>query len=454
MTRRLPLIVATARFLGDIVLSAAIACALSAVLWGAIGMVGIAGVFIVGMTPLITLIPIVIFAPFAIVAVYGLAKRRFGFAIGPAVLGLAAYLVSVAALAAERAEIAALAPPALEQPHKEHDIIAIDGGRMSGCDEACINAIALAGRTIARSNEHAARPRWTVFRPATGDICSATHNAVLSIEFLKQGHVGKCAAQEKMAELPDALVFRSRYVDSYHPARDLPDRYRGEVYELFEREQGRERLLARRLIGALEPSLPSFLLVFGKRPGKIDMGPAIDVTALLAEIAKRPADKMYKRVHPFPFDAALDEIEKYFGRKEIVGNGQTRSVEDFAMHYSWGIFINESGPHSPELKRRIARLLASDERARISTGLMGLYSVPLDQSAFADDRLFELVFAPLSDDTEDRLFQVWQRRAKRLNAVTSPISDRLREAAKSRLEDAGLTDKKRKILTIISGEQT
>jgi hypothetical protein len=437
------------RFLADVLISAVASSVLSIIIWGLFEGLGAGWGLLLLMPPLMLMYWLLVYGPFILFLLYGLAKGRPGFVVGPVLLGLAAYALSNAALNKFDAEIAALASEVAEPVRADYAILATEGSN-AGCDATCIKILATTEYAMARISDYAQDHQWRVYRVASGQVCFAQDNATLALEFLRYGYPGKCAVKETVADFGEGLVLRTRTVNKFSPAPELPRGFAGTVYELHERTAGRSRLLARRVTGVLESPLPGPLMVFGRRPERLDAGPPIDEKQFLANALKTPVDDLFKRPQPFPFEQVLDEIEKYFGRKEIVDRSGMRSIERGAADAWRDVAGSEGRAHTDALLPRIARLLASDEPIRVATAIRGLSTLDAEKQSFADGRLLELAFVAMPADATSAIRSLLEwRLSPRLPSGRLAVPDEWRERARSRLGDPDVTPAQREVLTLI-----
>jgi hypothetical protein len=435
------------RFIVDVAISAAISFGLSAALWGLIDAAPQGLGLILMYSPLLLLLPWLIIAPFVIVPLYGLVRRRLGYVAGPMVLAIAAHLHSAGVLATREASIAGAIPVERAPTKTDHRMLAVAGGSTSTqCEEACVRILATSDHTIALSYEPVRMQQWVIYTPAAGQICAATDNAVLAIEFASRGYPGRCALTTKAADFGEGLLLRKMEVDQYRHVPDMPAGFRGIVYELHERLAGEDRLLARRITGGMNQTGPQALGIFDKRSARIDSGPPLDERRFLAAATKIPPNLLVEKAQPFPLDEALDEIEKFFGRKEIVSQTRLHTIEDFAEYAWWTAGSPDVWAHTPEVKKHVVRMLASTDESRLKAVLRGIGGMPLNQRIFADDRLFDLTFDPRIDISSLALGVL----SNRFRGGQFPPSDELRARAKARLADTGLTTEQHQLMTRIS----
>lgn len=434
------------RFLGDLAISAAISFALSAGWWAFLDSLGRGGAFMFMFAPLLLLaLPALVYAPFAIVALYGLIRLRPGLVAGPLVLAVVAYANSASDLAKRETAIA-VAIPAVQAPlMPDHRVLALTNRSSSTqCEAACIRILATTDHVIALTISEIRR--WEIYTPASGAICSAAENAVLAIEFLEQGYPDKCALKTTAADLAEGLLLRKFVVDQYHHAPGMPEGFYGTVYELHERISGQDRLLARRVVGGLNPAGPHSLMAFAKRSPPIDSGPPLDERQFLATATKIAPAALFDKAQPFPFDQVLDGIESYFDRKEVVSQTRLRSIEDFAGYTWWVVAGSGVRSHEADLRKHVVRLLTSSDEPRLEAVINTIGQMPVDQRIFADDRLLDLTFDPRAGISSRAVGVL----TNRFRDGRFPPSDELRARAKSHLDDTGLTPEQRQLLVRIS----
>lgn len=439
-----------ARIVAEILLSMVVSIILSAIVWGAIGAAGVAGLFLLMFSPeLVKLLTVSIFAPFVLVSLYGLAKRRLGMVIGPTILGVTAYILSGSIVAQKEDAIAALTAHVATPVGADHTFLAIEGGKTL-CDDDCITVIATSTKVVALKQGDARPQQWVIYTQAVGPVCHQEENALLALDFLRLGHPGKCATKTIIADFDNGLLLRRRAVDGrWRIAVDLPDGFHGTVYEYFERLSGQNRLLARHMVGGMDPSLPLPLIIFGRRPDPIDAGPKIDERSFLAAAIQRPVDTLSHPADPFPFDETFTEIERYFGRLERVGYGGTATIEDFAKRTYSAVANFEAGLNPDRQKRRIVDLLKSREPFRIDIALSLMNWAPFRNWSFheADEQVLDLVFVPLSPELSVRLNLLLE---SQFALGRTPPSNKVRERARAHINDTNLTVWQRQILKQIA----
>ncbi|MBR0870144.1 hypothetical protein JQ633_07240 [Bradyrhizobium tropiciagri] len=440
-------------FVVDTLLSAVGVFILSEAAWGIIGASGQGGAFAVAFVPFLLVLFIgCIAAPFLAVSIYGLVKLRFGFVLGPALAAAATFATSTSELQRKEDVIAGLTRATSEPVETNHRLLAIDGWRGGhSCETNCIKVLATSGHTIALTSGHARNSEWALYTGASGEICHATENAPLALEFLRLGFPGKCAARQTIAAIDDALILRVRTPDPrYWPATELPTSFRGTVYETLERIDGKDRLLARRMVGQMAQQMSGLTLLFGKRPPKLDAGPPIDEDTFLASAIDMPVDLLLKPADPFPLDRTLGEIEGYLDSKDIVPGSSGMPMAFLAQTASEHV-TRLHGPQSPDImKRHILSQLESREPRRIELALFAMNQLPPnEQKAFpeADGPLLDLAFMPLSDRSVSLLYSAiqWQFAPGR-----PPPSAEIRERAKAHLNDPDREAWQRQILAKIS----
>jgi len=376
-----------------------------------------------------------------------IVRLRVGIVAGPLLLAAVVYMNSAGMLQRQQQAITITVPQIQAPILPNHRVLALAGGSGSSlCDEACIRVLATTDHTIALAYEPFSMKQWVIFTPASGAICSAAENAVLAMKFLKQGYPDKCASKTRATDFGEGLLLRELSVGQYHYAADLPETFHGTVYELRERLSGQDRLLARRVVGAMSSIGPHSLIAFEKPSPRIELGPPLDERQFLAMATKIPPGDLFAKAEPFPLDEVLDGVERYFGRQEIVSQGRLRTIEDHA-EYEWWVIASAGGTtDKAALQKHIDRLLASRNKLQLSVALKTLNTIPVIQRTFADDRLFDLVFDPTSAFSSRALALL----SVRFRLTQVPPSDELRSRAKARLNDGELSPGQRELLERIS----
>jgi len=170
------------------------------------------------------LVIILIFVPFVVSPIYGLAKGRYGLVLGPVILAVCAYAYSAMVQRKKEDAVAALTALAGKPVRPSHTLLAIqDAQSAARCDEASVKVLAISTYAVALSAGNPNNSRWALYRQATGAACFAKENAALALDFLRRGYPGKCATKESVASFDDGLFQRKRTPDlRYWPAPDMP----------------------------------------------------------------------------------------------------------------------------------------------------------------------------------------------------------------------------------------
>ncbi|HUI95693.1 MAG TPA: hypothetical protein VLX44_08070 [Xanthobacteraceae bacterium] len=363
------------RLLLDLVLSLIVSFGVTEAIWAFPYALGGLGALIVGA--FYVAVPVIVLAGPIGVALYGLTSRRFGFVLGPVVLAASSYFVTSAAIERDLQVANAAAVPYRPPVLDGRAALGIDTD--NSCEEKCRRVIALSDHPVVIAYRQSTR--WFLYRRGEGEICRSAENARSAFEFLELGYVGKCELRSDIGDFPEGLLFRERHVDDRNEAPSgVPHRFRGQVYEIPERKDGQDRLLGRRLVGGVNTAPPATFTIFARRFGlrlpSIDAGPTIDLDQFLADaIGISRADLTTGR-EPFPFERVLDQVESYFGRLEVVYQGRTRTVSEFATSTWTRIALREEREHPDELRERIKRLLATGDPVRIEAARRVRLQIP------------------------------------------------------------------------------
>ena len=352
------------RLLVDLVLSLAVSFGVTEAIWALPNGLGGLGGLIVGA--LYVAAPVIIYAGPIAAALYGFASGRFGFVLGPLVIAAGSYFSMSAAIERDLQDANAAALPYQQPVLDDRAVLGLDTSR--SCEEKCRRVIALSDHPVVIAHRHSTK--WFLYRQGEGEICMSAENASSALEYLQLGYVGKCELRSAVQDFREGLLFHEWSVDDRHEGPSgVPPRFRGTVYEILERKDGHDRRLGRRLVGGVNASLPAtfelFARLFGIHTPTIDAGPKIDIDQFLADATGISRADLTARRGPFPLDAVLDQIETYFDRPEVVGQGRLQTISDFATWTWTHIALSEGTEHPDELRERIKRLLASGDPIRV-----------------------------------------------------------------------------------------
>jgi hypothetical protein len=224
------------QLVGDIGISAALVAVLSTVGWACVG--GLdkhGGAFWLMVPGVLGFIELLLAAPLIAVPVYGVAKGRLGFVIGPVFLVMIVYGFSALILKQKEDVFAELTPFAAEAV-QDHTLLALDDNdHGSSCDEACIKVLATSNHTLAMRvdwdiwRRETGTPRgWFLYTQIDGTACFARENAKLALNFLLKGFPGKCATKKRISDFDDGLLLRIVRVEAKgHPLPYLPEGFSG-----------------------------------------------------------------------------------------------------------------------------------------------------------------------------------------------------------------------------------
>jgi hypothetical protein len=423
----------------DAVLALLALVALSVNVWLLIFGIGIIA-FFGGGPDFRTLSTIPVYGVPAAVVIYGALKARPGVILAPIALAVLISVWADATQQQDRAEIAAFPTSALAPASRAHNVLALEGAG-NECDDACHRIIATSDITLAKKDRYS---DWILFR--RGESCADEAQALSTLDFLRQGYRGVCAAPTTAKTIGDALILRAR-TPQYERSAPLSGRFGGRIYEIIERIGGREQLLGRRIVGILVPPFPFVIDTFGRPVEQIDLGPKInskdidgkpiDDRTFLALATGLSVDALYAAPPALPFAELLDEIERYF-------DSSSAKVADQAVGVWQGIAVSRGRTHQSELRDRIDRMLKTDDPRRLRAALNCLHTLrPADQ-AFAQDRILELAWSPLLATTYASLFPTVR---SLLRSPAEPFPAALRERARARMsDDAPLTLPQRQLL--------
>ncbi len=442
------------KFVGDTCISAAIVAAVLVGEWTFIRAHGeFFAVLALFASPALFLVFVPFAAPFLAIPAYGLVKGRYGFVLGPILSVVIAHGLHSRAIKQEddvleqkRAVFTKLASDTAEPVRMDHTLLAVDdkyNGR--SCDEACIKVLATSNHTLAiRGSSRRGDRTWTLYRQAEGPACFAKENAKLALEFLLRGFPDKCATRTPIPDFEDGLFLRAVQLGNpgYRLTPDTPEGFTGDMYEAFERIDGHDRLLARHIKGSLESKLDRFPL--WKQPPAIDAGTPVDRMSFLAQAIGSDVSSLRQPADPFPFDEVLTGIEKYFDQKETIDGDTLRYAR-----WAWlQIAANASRPRAQLLKERILRLFGSHDPFRTELGIEAITFMRLDDRAFPDDVMLDLVFVPMSREATASLLE--KQLERQFAPGRPPPADEVRARVKAHLNDPNLKPWQSHILNQIS----
>ncbi|WP_156527627.1 hypothetical protein [Bradyrhizobium stylosanthis] len=382
-------------------------------------------------------------APFILLPVYGLAKRRIGFVLGPIILAGSIYCGSFLLITEEMDLFASLTSFTAEPERRDHTLLAIEDDNNNHCDDVCIKVLATSNHTLALRSNTRTRD-WMLYTQADGATCFAKNNAKLALEFLLRGYPGKCATQRKLGEFEDGFLLRVIRSDSRWPRKsDLPKGFTGDSFEYFERIDGKDRLLARHIKGGLS-NKTQFLLLLETRPPAIDAGPPIDRLSFIANAIGTDVETLRKSAEPFPLEEVLIGIENYFDQNEAIGADTHRLAG-----WTWSQVASNASRTQPQiLKDRILHLITSHDPFRIGLGIKAISFMRLDERAFPDDVMFDLIFAPIAEHETTSLLERQLDRQFSPGRM-APAGDLL-ERARGHLNDPDLKPWQSRILNHIN----
>jgi hypothetical protein len=200
--------------------------------------------------------------PAVAAALYGLRKRRFGFAAGLLVVPLALALYAKAAQAEHAGDYAALESGPLLKPATDQKNIVFDDPYWTNF---WLKPILSSGKYAVfhavRQTAHSPA-EWREARLISGEACREANNLLSTVEFTANGFKDTCIAMLPAREPARALIIKIG-------VSEIVKGFQGLWIEIIQRADGAERLLARRAKG-LVPSPVAFLGIFGVRPLEID----------------------------------------------------------------------------------------------------------------------------------------------------------------------------------------
>jgi hypothetical protein len=142
-----------------------------------------------------------------------------------------------------------------QQPSSGHEYVVTDWDSKS-CAVLCPEILTLSPyQAVSESRYY---DNWTTFKLLSGPACLDAENRKSYFSFLSEGYAGRCAAAETQPIGDNALVVKFHYrrgsgSSSRSVPAEIPNSFEGEIFELFERIDGKERLLARWIEGHIRP---------------------------------------------------------------------------------------------------------------------------------------------------------------------------------------------------------
>ncbi len=283
--------------------------------------------------------------PAVAAALYGLRKRRFGFAAGLLVVPLTLALYAKAARAEHARDYAALESGPLLKPAADQKNIVFDDPYwmnfwlkpiLSSGKYAVFHAV----RQTAQSPAE-----WREARLISGEACREANNLLSTVEFTANGFKDTCIATLAAREPAPTLIIKIG-------VSEIVKGFQGLWIEILERADGAERLLARRAKG-LVPSPVAFLGIFGVRPLEINGFDAIgDVIGEVLSVS-------IPRDYAPPRGDVTDEREISAALERFFAD-PTPAVRKTAEIEYGKLSINHCpAPESAELTERAARLFLS-----------------------------------------------------------------------------------------------
>ena len=283
--------------------------------------------------------------PAVAAALYGLRKRRFGFAAGLLVVPLALALYAKAMWLEHAADYAALeSGPLLKPAADQKDIVFDDPYWMNFWLKPILSsgkyAVFHANRQTAQSPAE-----WREARLISGEACREANNLPSTVEFTANGFKDTCIAMLPAREPARALNIKIG-------VSEIVKGFQGLWIEVLERADGTERLLARRAKG-LVPSPVAFLGIFGVRPLEINGFEAIgDVIGEVLSVS-------IPRDYAPPRGDVTDEHEISAALEQFFADPNPAVRKAAEIEYG-KLGINHCpAPESAELTERAARLFLS-----------------------------------------------------------------------------------------------
>jgi len=281
--------------------------------------------------------------PSVAAALYGLRKRRFGFAAGLLVVPLA--LALYAAQAEHAGDHAALeSGPLLKPGADQKNIVFDDPYWMNFWLKPILSSGKYAVFNAVRQTAHSPA-EWREARLISGEACREANNLLSTVEFTANGFKDTCIAMSPAREPARALIIKIG-------VSEIVKGFQGLWIEIIQRADGAERLLARRAKG-LVPSPVAFLGIFGVRPLEINGFDAIgDVIGEVLSVS-------IPRDYAPPRGDVTDEHEISTALEQFFADPNPAVRKTAEIEYGKLSINHCPAPESAELGDRAARLFLS-----------------------------------------------------------------------------------------------
>lgn len=273
------------RLIKDIALSMAISGGLLAICMGIINAItnGIGWAIVFVPVLLIPLIGFLFIGPVLVVVAGGI-KGRLGYVLGPIMLFVLAPALAFAHLAistavAHRQEFWDIQAP-LAAPQTvilENELTYFPEHESTSCRRACIALLAQRNDTVIAIDDRTAVERL-LYVKMTGASCQLGPVGAESrknqkknklnndtfrgpAEFLALGLTDTCWMANSVGAVPDGIIIRFRQTRLRQAGDIALGAFDGEVYELIESQNGKEKVLGRRINGKISTPVPDILLL-------------------------------------------------------------------------------------------------------------------------------------------------------------------------------------------------
>jgi hypothetical protein len=282
--------------------------------------------------------------PAVAAALYGLRKRRFGFAAGLLVVPLALALYAKAERAEHASDYAALESGPLLKPADQKNIVFDDPYWMNFWLKPILSSGKYAVfHAISQSAQSPAE--WREARLVSGEACREANNLLSTVEFTANGFKDTCIAMLPAREPPRALIVKIG-------VSEIVQGFQGLWIEMLERADDAERVLARRAKG-LVPSPVAFLGIIGERPIEINGFDAIgDVIGEVLSVS-------IPRDYAPPRGDVTDEHEISAALEQFFSDPNPAVRKAAELEYGKLSIDRCPAPESAELSERAARLFLS-----------------------------------------------------------------------------------------------